>query len=217
MALAKALARKTQTPRAKLADILTLRRDIVEKYNYDGQAELLGKIRFSDGRVFRRDDKSTASNLQISDFGDLLVSKINFHQGATGINDYGRLLASLDYLVYQVNTELAVPRYVFHVVRSPQFLAEIETNRPGGIKGRSQPDFIEQLSIPLPDPETQSALVAAIERQHAIITGAELVTGNVRHLLGQKPMQGFLGAGRAIDQPQSRAQAPLPAHDPAIP
>jgi type I restriction-modification system DNA methylase subunit/restriction endonuclease S subunit len=174
-ALAEALAQKTKTPRVKLGDVLTLRREIVEKDDYDGQTELLGKIRFSDGKVFRRDEKTTASNLQVAEYGDLLVSKINFHQGATGINDYGRLLASLDYLVYKVNAEVALPRYVFHVLRSPQFLAEIEANRPGGIKGRSQPDFIEQLSIPLPALEQQNEFVGEVDRQFAIEYGAELL------------------------------------------
>jgi restriction endonuclease S subunit len=51
-------------------------------------------------------------------------------------------------------------------------------NKPGGVKGRSQPEFIGTLTIPLPPIEVQEAIVAEIDRQQAIVAGAELILDN---------------------------------------
>ncbi len=48
----------------------------------------------------------------------------------------------------------------------------------GGIKGRSKPEFIKTLEIPLPSIDDQNAIVAQIEKQKAIIEGADLVLKN---------------------------------------
>lgn len=125
-----------------------------------------------------RDERTAETNLQWTEKGDLVISKINFHQGATAVNDVGRVLASMDYLIYTVDLSLANPAFLFHVLRHPQFLAMLETNKPGGVKGRSQPEFIEMQSVPLPLLEVQEQIAVQIGRQKALNDGAAMVLDN---------------------------------------
>ncbi len=171
-----AMGKKYQ--RVRLSDILKLRRDILKKEDYLGEIDIVGKIRFSDGKIFLRDEKSTASNLQFTEKNDLVISKINFHQGATAVNSVGRVLASLDYLIYEVVTTEAIPSFVAHIIRLPQFLTLLEENKPGGVKGRSQPELIETLSIPLPRVDEQQTIVDEIERFQNIVDGASSILNN---------------------------------------
>jgi restriction endonuclease S subunit len=61
------------------------------------------------------------------------------------------------------------------MVRDKSFIKYVTENKPGGIKGRSKPDFIESLEIPLPSIDEQNAIVEQIDRQKAIIEGAEKI------------------------------------------
>lgn len=146
--LQEVIASQAKAPRLTLGEILTLRREVLPQDQYHGESDIIGKIRFADGKLFVREERTAETNLQWSEKDDLVISKINFHQGATTVNGIGRILASMDYLSYIVDRSLAHPRYLADLLRHPRFLAMLETNKPGGVKGRSQPDFIEMLAIP---------------------------------------------------------------------
>ena len=176
--LQEVIASQAKAPRLTLGEILTLRREVLPQDQYHGESDIIGKIRFADGKLFVREERTAETNLQWSEKDDLVISKINFHQGATTVNGIGRILASMDYLSYIVDRSLAHPRYLADLLRHPQFLAMLETNKPGGVKGRSQPDFIEMLAIPLLPIEDQDQIVLSIDRLRALIEGAELVLKN---------------------------------------
>ena len=75
------IASQQKTPRIPLGEILKLRREVLPQDEYRGETDIIGKIRFSDGKLFMREERTTESNLQWTEKGDLIISKINFHQG----------------------------------------------------------------------------------------------------------------------------------------
>jgi type I restriction-modification system DNA methylase subunit len=79
----------------KLGNLMTLKREILKLENFNPDYRLVEKIRFRDGAMILRNDSETGIDLQFAEIGDLLISKINFHQGATAINNYGKVLTSL--------------------------------------------------------------------------------------------------------------------------
>lgn len=162
----------------KLGNIMTLKREILKLEDFNPDYRIVEKIRFKDGAMILRNDSETGIDLQFAEIGDLLISKINFHQGATAINNYGKVLTSLDYIVYEVDRSKAIPEFIHLMVRDKSFIQFVNENKPGGIKGRSKPEFIETLEIPLPSPDEQNAIIAQIEKQKAIIEGADLVLKN---------------------------------------
>jgi type I restriction enzyme S subunit len=84
----------------------------------------------------------------------------------------------MDYLIYTAESGVVHPKFAFHVLRHPQFLAMLEANKPGGVKGRSQPEFIEMQAIPLPSMEQQEELVRRFDRGFAVCEGASMISEN---------------------------------------
>lgn len=162
----------------KLGNLMTVKREILKLEDFNPDYRIVEKIRFKDGAMILRNDSETGIDLQFAEIGDLLISKINFHQGATAINNYGKVLTSLDYIVYEIDRSKAIPEFVHLMVRDKFFIKYVNENKPGGIKGRSKPEFIETLEIPLPSIDEQKVIVAQIEKQKAIIKGADLVLKN---------------------------------------
>jgi len=165
----------------KLGNLMALKREILKLEDFNPDYRIVEKIRFKDGAMILRNDSETGIDLQFAEIGDLLISKINFHQGATAINNYGKVLTSLDYIVYEVERRKAIPSFVHLMVRDKSFIQYVNENKPGGIKGRSKPEFIESLEIPLPSLEEQEAIVAQIEKQKAIIEGVEKILINANN------------------------------------
>lgn len=164
--------------REKLGSLMSVKREVLKLENFNPDYRLVEKIRFRDGAMILRKDSETGIDLQFAEIGDLLISKINFHQGATAINSYGKVLTSLDYLVYEVDRIKAYPEFIHLMVRNNNFIQYVNESKPGGIKGRSKPEFIETLEIPLPSLDEQASIVAKIEKQKAIINGIQKVIEN---------------------------------------
>ncbi len=162
----------------KLGNLMSVKRHVLKLENFNPDYRIVEKIKFKDGALILRNESETGIDLQFAEIGDLIISKINFHQGATAINNHGKILASLDYLVYEVERSKAIPEFVKYMVRDKFFIHYVNENKPGGIKGRSKPEFIEILEIPLPSLDEQADIVSQIEKQKAIIEGADLVLKN---------------------------------------
>lgn len=173
------LRQKDKFQLVALRNLLTFKRDVLELSEYNNDIQIVDKIRFSDGKIFLRKENKTKINLQYCDLDNLIISKINFHQGAIALNDVGRVLCSLDYIVYEININLVNPQYLPLILKNEKFLQSVKDNKPGGVKGRSQPDFIETLQIPLPPLEIQNEIVEKIERQKEIINGAEKIEKSI--------------------------------------
>lgn len=176
--LQEIIASQQHLPRIPLSELLSLRREVMAKSAYSGEADIVGKIRFSDGKLFLREERAAETNLQWTENGDLIISKINFHQGATAINDQGRVLASMDYLIYTVDASQASADLLVRLLRHPTFLETLAANKPGGVKGRSQPEFIESLTVPLPNLAEQQRITATLNRHDSITQGIALIENN---------------------------------------
>ena len=205
----------------KLGNLMTVKREILKLEDFNPDYRIVEKIRFKDGAMILRNDSETGIDLQFAEIGDLLISKINFHQGATAINNYGKVLTSLDYIVYEVDRSKAIPAFVHLMVRDKSFIQYVNENKPGGIKGRSKPEFIESLEIPLPSLDEQNAIVAQIEKQKAIIEGADLVLKNNEFKIDDILMNGesylFSDIVEAIDAGINFSKADLSVNKLGIP
>lgn len=144
----------------KLGDILTPIKNKIKKNEYNGQLPIISKISFNDGKIHLRDDFKTGMDLYSLSLNDLLISNINFHQGATAINKIGDVVCSTHYQPYSIDFFKVIPEYLILVLRNKIFLEYVSQQKTNGIKTESNYNFIKNLEIPLPSMEKQKELVA---------------------------------------------------------
>jgi len=149
----------------------------IKKDNYDGEIDIVDKISFKDGKVHFRDEKETGMDLYQAEKGDLITSKINVHQGALALADR-KLVCSTHYQVYEIDKTQINPEYLVIALRSKQLQDRINEIKNNGIKNEQGAEFLLSLEIPLPSLDEQTAIVAQIEKQKAIIEGAEKIDKN---------------------------------------
>ena len=106
-----------------LREIISPKRILIKKEDYDGVTPIVEKIVFKTGHIVFREVRKTGMNLCALKQNDLLVSSINFHQGATALNTFGDIVASTHYQSYLIRTEVVIPEYLTMVMRSPFFLS----------------------------------------------------------------------------------------------
>ena len=99
-------------------------------------------------------------NLYALQQNDLLVSNINFHQGATALNTFGDIVASTHYQPYIINTDLVNPEFLKMVLRSPFFLSLVSKKKAQGIKNESGYNFIASFLSPLPQLKEQEDILS---------------------------------------------------------
>lgn len=163
--------------------------NVVTKDNYNIEIPIVDKIRFSDGKVFFREKNETNMNVYYCENGDLLVSKINFHQGAIAINSFGLIACTTHYQPYKINTEIVIPEYLLLTLRSEYFIAFISGIKAQGIKNESGYDFIKELKIPIPPIEKQKELV---NEYNSAMKYAEAIKPSCSWRLVEKQMNEFL-------------------------
>ena len=146
-------------PLVSLRDLIAPKKEIIKKDDYDGILPIVEKIIFKTGEVVFRETKTTGMNLYALQQNDLLISNINFHQGATALNTFGNIVASTHYQPYIINLELVRPDYLTMVLRTPFFLGVVSGKKSQGIKNESGYGFIGSFSLPLPQLEEQERLV----------------------------------------------------------
>lgn len=154
----------------KLCNIISPKKILIKKDDYKGDIPIVDKIVFKTGNIVFRKENSTGMNLYSLDDGDLLVSNINFHQGATAINTYGTIVASTHYQPYLINNNLVCSEYLIKVLRSESFLKMVAGKKAQGIKNESGYSFIGGFKIPVPSIEEQKKL---IEKYRESIQDAE--------------------------------------------
>ena len=177
--LSEIITSATKYPRVKLGELLEPRYEKIKKNDYDGSLPLVGKISFADGKMHFREDRETGMDLYRASKGDLVTSKINIHQGAVALAPYD-LAALTHYQMYAVRIDDVIPEFLLSLLRSKQFSDLMNEQKNKGIKNEQGADFIGEFEIPLPPLEEQQALVAEIDRQRAIITGADMITSNLQ-------------------------------------
>lgn len=112
--------------------------------------------------------------------GDFIMSKIDARNGAYGIVseelDNAVVTSSFPYFEFQGQIN---PKYLLYIVTQPYFYKKIEDMVSGATGRRSVEvdDFLD-MEIPLPLIEEQNLIVEKIEKQKAVIQGAELIIKN---------------------------------------
>ena len=171
------LIKRYRYPKEKLRNLLTPKYEKVAKEDYKDDLEIIEKIDFAKGQIYFRKEKQTGMDLYKANAGDLITSKINLYQGAIAIAPIN-LVCSTHYQVYEINTKKVLPKYVFFILRSNKFLKPIAEQRSQGIKNEQGPKFLLDFLIPFPPLEIQQQIVRQIEKQKAVIEGAEKILEN---------------------------------------
>lgn len=144
----------------KLATLITPKKRRIKKTDYDGVLPVVSKIVFKTGEiVFRKENKTGMDLLHVKN-GDLLISSINFHQGAIALNTIGDFVCSTHYQTFLIDTDRVKPEYLLMVLRSASFIKMVAGIKANGIKNESGYDFIGNFDIPLP-PITEQARILA--------------------------------------------------------
>lgn len=162
-----------------LEKIMRPRKERIKNKDYKGQFPIVEKIRFSDGKVFFREEKNPKTDLNVSCVNDLLVSNINFEKGAFAINTFETIVTSTDYQSY----ELLVPidfDYFNQILRTEKFLLQVKSLKSGGMKTRARYDFLKQFEIPVPPISEQKAI---IQKYQDTIFKAEAIEKEANFLL----------------------------------
>ena len=142
-----------------LSNLITPIKEKIKKNDYKGDFKVISKISFADGKIHLRNENQTGMDLFKLNLNDLLVSKINFHQGAVAINNISDLVCSTHYQPYKVNNAKINSDYLILVIRSNGFKNFLSFLRADGIKNEATSEFIGSLQIPLPTLVEQNRLV----------------------------------------------------------
>lgn len=142
-----------------LENLISPRQEKVKKSDYRNDIDLVKKISFKDGSIHLRDEKKSGMDMYRLYPNDLLVSKINFHQGALAVNDFGiEILTSTHYQPYIVS-DIIDKKYLVLVLRSNAFQQYLSSIKSEGIKTEATYNFIKTLKIPLPPLKIQQKIV----------------------------------------------------------
>jgi type I restriction enzyme S subunit len=133
----------------KLKEIIEVDRKKIKARDYNKDYEIVEKISFDIGKAYFRKERKTSTDLYLSGPNRILVSKINFHQGAVAITE-NQCVATTHYEFYKV-LEKADILYLWYYFRSNAFkdlfAQEIKFR---GFKKEANYKYIKNFKIPLP-------------------------------------------------------------------
>lgn len=157
---------------AKLKSLINPVKEKIKLKDYSGELKVVKKVSFGDGKIHLREVNETKMDLYVLHPNDLLVSKINFHQGAVAINKFEKIVCTTHYQPYSINREAAIDEYLVLVLRNKHFQNHLEFLRAEGIKNEATYEFISELEIPLPSLAEQEKIIN--EYNSKIIEAEEL-------------------------------------------
>lgn len=157
-----------------LSEILIPRKERIKPNEYDGITPIVAKIPFSNPNIELRKEPKTKMDMYAVYRNDLLVSNINFHQGAVAICRENKVFASTHYQPYIVNTDNIDLEFLVLVLRQNSYQQYISAKKIRGIKTESNFNFIKTLQIPLPPLEIQQQIVAKIQSIKAQIKALQV-------------------------------------------
>ena len=100
--------------------------------------------------------------------------------GSIGLNeyDYDNQIISGAYNVFKVDEKNIEPKYLLALFKSKKFLHYVNELATGGVRMDFKIDYLKKWKIPLPPLEIQKEIVEKIEKQKAIIEGADKILEN---------------------------------------
>jgi restriction endonuclease S subunit len=148
-------------PLVKLKEIIHPRQEKIRLQDFEGKEKVVKKISFADGIIHLRFENKTKMDLYKLYRNDLLVSKINFHQGAVALNYIDDIVCTTHYQPYIIDISAVLPEYLVFALRAKTFLEFIAYLKADGIKNEATYEFIGELEIPLPSRSKQRELIDA--------------------------------------------------------
>lgn len=104
--------------------------------------------------------------------------RINVGSIGLNTNDYDNQIISGAYIVFACKEAELNPKYLDTLFKSKGFLNYVNDKANGGVRMNFKFEDMEAWEIPLPTLDEQNAIVAQIDKQKAIIEGADLVLKN---------------------------------------
>lgn len=104
--------------------------------------------------------------------------RINVGSIGLNTNDFDNQIISGAYIVFACKEDELNPKYLDTLFKSKGFLNYVNNKANGGVRMNFKFEDMEAWEIPLPPIEEQTSIVAQIEKQKAIIEGADLVLKN---------------------------------------
>jgi type I restriction-modification system DNA methylase subunit len=104
--------------------------------------------------------------------------RINVGSIALNANDYDNQIISGAYIVFACKEDELNPKYLDALFKSKGFLDYVNEKANGGVRMNFKFEDMEAWEIPLPSLDEQTALVAQIEKQKAIIDGVHKIETN---------------------------------------
>lgn len=181
-----------------LSKILTPRKEKIKPNEYDGVTPIVAKIPFQSSYIELRKEPRTRMDMYTIYKGDLLVSNINFHQGAIAICKENKIYASTHYQPYIIDNSLVNSEFLVLVLKQTSYQQYISSKKTRGIKTESNFNFIKNLQIPLPPLEIQNKIVADI---HAIQTKIKALQVEEKRLKDEIETYIYITLG--LQKPQS--------------
>ncbi|MCD6319675.1 MAG: N-6 DNA methylase [Candidatus Desulfofervidaceae bacterium] len=175
--LQKIIESGTRYPLIPLGEFIAPLNTKIKKDEYDGRTDIVEKISFAEGAIHYRALRQTGMDLYIASPGDLVTSKINFHQGAVALADR-HLVCSTHYQIYEIDQSEIIPEYLIYVLRSKNFLNNITKQKNNGIKSEQGSDFILQLEIPVPELDKQREIVNHLITLRNVTEACEKISKN---------------------------------------
>lgn len=176
------LKSKQKYPSVKLKDILTEYKNFIQIDDEKRYKQLTvsntGEVKLRD--FVKGEEIATKRQNEIIDDGSeyLIYSRLGLHTGSIGYIPFGLIdsIVSTDFPVFKSTQNI---KYLAYVLQSNIFVNKIiEKNPTGAAQQRFHQDDFLQFEIPLPTLDEQNAIVAQIEKQKAIIEGAEKIENN---------------------------------------
>lgn len=154
----------------RIGDLITPIKRRIKKNDYDGVLPIVSKIVFKSGEIVFRKENKTGMDLLYVKKGDLLISSINFHQGAVALNNISDFVCSTHYQTFIIDNKQVYPEYLLKVLRTDKFIKMVNGIKANGIKNESGYQFIASFKIPLPSIDKQKEL---LKKYHNTLEEAE--------------------------------------------
>lgn len=143
-----------------------------------------------DGSIDRRNvasGREYSMDLFFARPGDIVVAKIDLKNGAVGIApEWKNIVVTNHFAVYEPKLDLIIPEYFHLLIQTDFFRAHLWRNKVGA-EGRKEVklDFFESQNIPVPNKDTQHAIVNYwLEAQRGIDAARDGLSEPVRSLNG---------------------------------
>ncbi|HOV91009.1 MAG TPA: restriction endonuclease subunit S [Syntrophorhabdaceae bacterium] len=173
----------------RLGEVMIPDREKIKAKEYSGKEKIVEKIPFDSGLIVFREKNKTATDLFKAGKNHLLISKINFHQGAVAITKE-ITVATTHYEFYKTseNSDLL---YLWYYFRSDAFKDLFaEEIRFRGYKKEANFKFIKDFQIPLPPLHEQKKIAYVLsviqeaeeQTQKYIDALKELKKSTMKHL-----------------------------------